>query len=499
MGTRHTATAMLVALTALSTVGCTFPGMIGATNDFTVASLLANNAPGSRVINLKGAQGAVSVPLSANRSAFFALNAQGRATSTVQVAITPSASAYHTAGLEGGTPDFETRLRAWEAPMRAVQPAKRYHAAQAAGYRVGDEEKFWVIADMDGTTSGETQVSARAAYVGDHCYVFVDKAFNADDSRIQLMGKTFDAQIFPTDSRLFGNPVASGVNGDPKISLLVTPAVGNYGKDTTIGYFTVRDLFTPEDDPTQAVLQHSNRRLMLYMSSYVVSKGQPADFLGTMAHEFEHLINASQRIFSTGAKTTEDVWLDEGLAMYAMEANGYGLGGAGGVVFSHVAAYQAQPERYSLTNWDIDPDQSAYGAAYLFTTYLVDRFGESILKKLVTSPSVGVANLQGVLGTYDTTFEQVFEDWTAANLFDHTGVSTDPRFNYKSINMLGTYGGHRLRGLSLDPVSVPNTGAVGLKPYSAHYFYVPRASTGAYSFALTGDGTQRYGGWLIAP
>jgi hypothetical protein len=495
---------MLAALAALTLTGCPFPNGLGLADDYTVSSLLANNAPSGRVINLKSSQGSVPVPFSGNKAAFFTINAQGKSTGTVQVAITPDGRALQAAGLPDDreaiapAPGFETQLRSWEAPVRALRPARRYHAAQAVGYNVGDEEKFWVIADMDGSRSGEIQVTAQAAYVGEHCYVFVDKAFDADDARVQLMGKTFDSQIFPTDSRLFGNPVASGVNGDPKITLLVTPAVGNYGRDTTIGYFTVRDLFRPEDDPSLALLKHSNRRLMLYMSSYVVSRGQPADFLGTIAHEFEHLINASQRLFATGAKTTEDVWLDEGLAMYAMEANGYGLAGSG-VVFSHVAAFQAQPERYSLTNWKINPDESAYGAVYLYTTYLVDRFGEGVLKKLVTSPSVGVANVQGVLGTFDTTFEQVFEDWTAANLFDHTGVTTDPRFNYHSINMLGTYSGRRLRGLSLDPVRVPNVGTMDIKPYSARYFYVPNAAAGAYNFALSSDASQRFGGWVIAP
>jgi hypothetical protein len=235
------------------------------------------------------------------------------------------------------------------------------------------------------------------------------------------------------------------------------------------------------------------------MSSDVVSRGQSADYLGTMAHEFQHLINASQRVFATGAEEVEDVWLDEGLAMYAMEANGYGLAGDGGVVYSHVDGYQQQPDAYSLVNWNANPDQSAYGAVYLFTTYLVDRFGEGILKKLVTSPAIGVANMQGVLGTYDTTFEQVFEDWTAANMFDHAGVTADPRFNYKSISLLGTYNGRRLRGMTLSPVRVPNVGVVSLKPYGAQYFYVPKATPAAYNFALSSETATRYGGWVVTP
>lgn len=498
---------ILLTLAAFSLAGCLFPGGIGAPQDTSVGALLANNASG-RLVNLKSGAGGVSVPFTANRSAFFTINAQTRNSGTVQVAITQTGSAYKTASLREpaaaeGSPraPFEPRLRDWEAPMRALKPAPRYRTAQTGGYALGDEERFWVIADMERETPSEVQVSATAAYVGAHCYVFVDDKLDAGAmaAKVALMGKAFDEQIFPTNSRLFGSPVASGVNGDPRITLLVSPAVGNYGEDTTIGYFTVRDLFKPEDAPTLPLLKRSNQRLMLYMSSEVVSRGQAPDYLGTIAHEFEHLINASQRLFATGAKNTEDVWLDEGLAMYAMEANGYGLGGSGSVVFSHVAAYQAGPERYSLTNWKLNPDESAYGAAYLYTTYLVDRFGEGALKQLITSQAVGVANLQGVLGTHGTTFEQVFEEWTAANMFDHTGVTDDPRFNYKSINMLGTYGGRRLRGLTLSPVRVPNTGTLDFKPYSARYYYVPRPTPGDFSLSLTAEEPQRFGGWVITP
>lgn len=494
-------------LAAFALAGCLFPTGLGAPQDTSVGALLANNASG-RLVSLKSGASGVSVPFSANRSAFFTINAQTRNSGSVQVAITQTGSAYKTASLSepaltgaGGAESFEPRLRGWEAPMRALKPAPRYRTAQTGGYALGAEERFWVIADMERAVPGEVQVTAKAAYVGEHCYVFVDDKLDAGAlaAKIQLMGQAFDTQIFPTNSRLFGSPVASGVNGDARITLLVSPAVGNYGEDTTIGYFTVRDLFKPEDDPSLPLLKRSNQRLMLYMSSYVVSRGQAPDYLGTIAHEFEHLINASQRLFATGAKNTEDVWLDEGLAMYAMEANGYGLGGSGGVVYSHVAAYQASPERYSLTNWKLNPDESAYGAVYLYTTYLVDRFGEDILKQLITSPAVGVANVQGVLGTHDTSFEQVFEEWTAANMFDHTGVSDDPRFNYKSINMLGTYGGRRLRGLTLSPVRVPNVGQLDFKPYSARYYYVPRPTPGEFSLSLTAEEPQRFGGWVITP
>ena len=59
---------------------------------------------------------------------------------------------------------------------------------------------------------------------------------------------------------------------EPDWVVNVIGAVGNYGEDTTIGYFTVRDLFKPEDAPGLPMLKRSNQRLMLYMSSEVVAR-----------------------------------------------------------------------------------------------------------------------------------------------------------------------------------------------------------------------------------
>lgn len=469
-------------LTAIATTlgACTLPG--GLLGPPTVGTLLQND-PNARLLSL-GSSGNVDVPLTSGLGALMAFDSQNSTPGRMTVAIQPRA--------------FELRLRQSEAHLRTLR-ARRYRVAAYPQVALGTRQSFWVIANDSSQQVQEQPITATAAYVGAHCYVFVDDQLGpgALGQSIAQMGQTFDQQIFPTDAGLFGAPLATGVNGDPRITLLVTPVVGNYGRDTTIGYFTARDLFPPAADPSDPLLKHSNQRLMLYISSSVVQDGDPTDYLGTIAHEFQHLINASQRLFANPPAQTEDTWLDEGLAMYAMEANGYGLRGGGSVVFDHVAAFEAQPAAYSLTNWDLDPDQDAYGAAYLFTTYLADHFGPGILRELVRGPQTGIANVQARLVARGTTFSQVFANWCAANMLDHTGASADPRFNYTSLNMLGSYGGEALTGVALSPVSLPNTGQLTMLPYSAQYFYVPRGQTGDFSFSLGGVGP--YDGWVLVP
>jgi len=381
-------------------------------------------------------------------------------------------------------------------------PSSTYRLAQVPRYHLGDEDSFWVIADLAGNNATEIQVPARAAYVGEHCYVFVDQqiASGSLESRVDQIGQTFDQRIFPTDARLFGLPLAQGVNGDPRITLLISPVVGNYGKDTTIGYFTLRDLYAPGADPTNPVLKHSNQRLMLYVSPHIVANGQPDDYLGTIAHELQHLINASQKLFRPGGnRVIEDLWLDEGLAMYAMEANGYGLSGVGSVVFNHVAAYLTDPGAYSLVDWRRNPSQSAYGAVHLFVNYVVERFGEGILGELVASPQAGLANMQARLSTRGTSLRQVFDEWAIANLLDDTGLSVDPRFSYRTISLLGTTETTRgLRGLRLEGLSSAARAASEVKPYSARYYLLPTGGRGGYTVRLDGAGAG-LNGWLVIP
>jgi hypothetical protein len=492
--------------TVLVAGGCWAPGEIRPTTDLTVASLLSGSTSAQLTDIPPGRE--VEVPLGPNREAFLVINSQQLASEKMTLSVS-AGRALQAPGFTLrppapiGQPAFETRLHAAEAALRQAPPPAARHVAAVPQYQPGSRESFWVIADLQDGQATEIQVPAHAAYVGSHCYVFVDDQATDDalPDRIAQIGQTFDAKIFPTDTKLFGEALATGVNGDPKVTLLISPVVGNYGKDTTIGYFTLRDLFAPGADPTNPLLKHSNQRLMLYVSPYVVARGQAADYLGTIAHECEHLINASQKLFrrAGGPPQTEDLWLDESLAMYAMEANGYGLAGSGSVVFNHVAAYLNNPGAYSLVDWSNNPQQSGYGPGYLFATYLADRFGEGVLHDLVVSPQVGLANLNGRLAAHATTFRQVFTEWTAANLLDGTNLTADPRYNYRNLDMLGAYGGHRLRGLHLDPVKVPVVGSLPFRPYSAQYLFLPPADGTSLRFTLQGSQTQNFGGLVVSP
>ncbi|HEY9723966.1 MAG TPA: hypothetical protein V6D47_18335 [Oscillatoriaceae cyanobacterium] len=271
---------------------------------------------------------------------------------------------------------------------------------------------------------------------------------------------------------MFGNEPNPGIDNDSRVYILLSPAVGNYGKDNTLGYFSQRDEYLPSQSGPE-MLKHSNAKEMLYISSHIVATGADEDYLGTIAHEFQHMINFNQKVLLGGNRTSEDLWIDEGMAMYAIEANGYGLKSGGQVLANHVRRFEQAPESYSLTSWDDNPEGIGYGPVYLFMVYLADHFSESIIHDIVTSKQEGIANIDAQLRRRGTTFNQVFHDWCVANLLDGRSEDDDPRYEYQSLKVRGQTGQTTLDGFAVTPMQLPGTLAFPFRPYSLRFYQLP--------------------------
>lgn len=247
------------------------------------------------------------------------------------------------------------------------------------------------------------------------------------DSRGQTLLKDLADEIrlriYPKNRALFGNdPSASeaqakGLAIDTDTTyFVISRAVNQNGASGVLGYFFMGDLLP--DDPQRGGTSYSNQAKMLYLSASQVQEAKAArargsesgfnDFCGTIAHELQHLLFTWGRIKAVGlaSRAVEntsyaDAWIDEGLAMYAMAANGYGPEGtkAGIQVGLHAQTFLTKAPSYSLTTfyssrpdghpvpaeaWQGNPDD-AYGMAYLFTQYLVDQQGPDIIGKILSS------------------------------------------------------------------------------------------------------------------
>ncbi|HYR06208.1 MAG TPA: Ig-like domain-containing protein, partial [Longimicrobium sp.] len=185
--------------------------------------------------------------------------------------------------------------------------------------------------------------TGRVVAVGTNVIVMADTlnpsgGFTAAD--YAAIADSFDAKIHPTITGAFGTP--SDRDGNGRVVAFYTRAVNELtppGSSSFVGgFFFSRDLFSAGSCAT------SNQGEMFYMlvpdptgsvngNVRQVSAVREST-LGTLAHEYEHLINASRRILvnTPWNGQLETVWLDEGLAHIAEELMFYqGSGTAPGM------------------------------------------------------------------------------------------------------------------------------------------------------------------------
>lgn len=488
---------LALGLALLALAGCTLVPTAGRPAGRVFAGQVLPGAGGA-VRPLTAGAGGSALTLPPSGVGLLALTARGPEAAQVAVEIAPAAEAPAAAFRLAEAPAFEARLRQWE--RRALDPARARPARRLlaeAAEQVGDVRSFWIIVDLEDGGAREERVEARCVHAGPSGLVYLDAAADpALAERAAQLGEAFDARIYPTNTRIFGAPPEGVPGPERRVTILVSPSVGNGGEATTLGYFTARDLFGPEAPGAE----HSNRRMMLYLAESVLTSGSDADALGTLSHESQHLLNAARRLFSPGVPAKlEEAWLDEALAMYAMEANGYGLAGDSSVILNHVSAYLSYPGAYSLTDWEENPEGAGYGAAYLWAVYAVERFGEALCGALVGGGGLtGVANVEARLAERGGSFAALFDDWAAATLLDGTDLEADGRFGYRTLDMLGAYRGLRLPGVALEPVTLPRLGQVRLRPHTARYFYLPSETGGSFQVRLSEPGAS-VGGWLVTP
>jgi hypothetical protein len=183
---------------------------------------------------------------------------------------------------------------------------------------------------------------------------------------------------------------------------------------------------------------------------------------GTVAHEYQHLINASRR--SGGNPnvnpTQEETWLNEGLSHIAEELVFFRASGLSmranlisdaitantraGAAFSTYEAnnfarfrrYLQSTESQAPISSDVtDADLQTRGAIWSFLRYAADRQpgGDGTLwYKLVNTQSTGLTNLAEALGTDPA---PLLRDWAVSLYMDDNAPNVDRRFIQPSWNL----------------------------------------------------------------
>lgn len=341
---------------------------------------------------------------------------------------------------------------------------------------IGDEVQ--VNTQIDEPCVNSTPSTGRVVAISSRAIVLADVANPANGlttADYQSFAAQFDTLVFPTVTGYFGEP--EDVDGNGKVVIYYTREVNRLtprGSGSYVGgFFYSRDLFPTRDRAGLQACAGSNFAEMFYMlvpdptgsvNGNVFSRNLVVNTsVGTLAHEFQHLVNASRRLYLTRTVDwNEDTWLNEGLSHITEELMFYRVSrraarqnltsaqaapaGGTGPYLSYMdqnirryAEYLADPEHqspYDNVAGESD-DLATRGAGWAFLRYAADRSDahENLWRSLVDSRVTGFANLKQALGVDP---REWVRDWTTSVYTDDV-VATDARYQQPSWNFRTFY------------------------------------------------------------
>jgi uncharacterized protein YjdB len=310
---------------------------------------------------------------------------------------------------------------------------------------------------------------ARVVAVLTHTIVLIDTLAPAGgytNAELTAFGTGFDTLGFALDTLNFGTPTDIDNNG--RVAIFFTTGVNVVPAPPgafVLGLQASRDLFFANPSGCTA----SNEGEMFYMpvpdpnrtinGSYASKTTLSNGVLGTLVHEFQHMINAGRRIYVNNASTLEEVWLNEGLSHSAEEVLYYRMSGNSprtNLALSVLTSSQAQVDAFNnfensnfgrLRTYLAAPSINSpfaqvdglemRGAIWQLLRYSVDRKGgneRNLWFALVNSTTTGQANFDAVLGDIIT----FARDWAVAQFTGNDGLGvaanyTNPSWNFRSI------------------------------------------------------------------
>jgi hypothetical protein len=254
-------------------------------------------------------------------------------------------------------------------------------------------------------------------YIDDEWWEQLDFNDRSEIKRaLYYLGQEFNSKIYPTLTSTFGSEWKPGIDEDSRITVLLHPM-----KKETGGYFNKVDEYPIAHAPT------SNRREMIYLNADYITRSLAKSFL---AHEFMHLISFNQKERIQGV--SEEVWLNEARAEYALTFLGYNDIYEGSNLQRRVRDFLNRPYD-SLTEWQNTTYD--YGILNLFIQYLIDYHGKEILVDSLHSEKVGIPSLNYALerNNSEVDFSQIFTDWTITVLVND--CSLGKRYCYLNQNL----------------------------------------------------------------
>ena len=301
----------------------------------------------------------------------------------------------------------------------------------------------------DGTITAVVWVADREWACGERCVT--QPLVDALASSFLRPGSAND--IYDWLTAIFGDPW-----GPHNIDVLIPPqAAGEIhlllfdidgdglprgGDARVVGFFQgLHNFLRAGNPPLVEGVQGSNERLMLFLDAPVLTQ-DPNAIMGTLAHEFQHLIHFYQKVIARSGEN--ETWLNEMASEVAEDlvADKLGIDGPRGVASGDATAGAPDNQfgrlpgynRYNdiqVTAWD--QTLANYSISYALGAYLARNYGGAeLFSRIVRSGRSGVEAVEGALRElgHEVTFPQLLANWAAANLLsDNTAAPVPYRYN----------------------------------------------------------------------
>jgi uncharacterized protein YjdB len=448
-------------------------------------ALTAADAAAVCIGGLTSASEYVLMPFNSATSATLTTPFQVEATNTLPVASVPNLGVIDVGRLslnQAVAPNaysIEAQFRARESQdsgsLRARPRVSRARLGARAA-RIPATLPVGTIVQLNTNITGNSCTAPRVVHPArvvasfPHAAVLIDTLSPAGgftDAELTTFGAMFDTLAYAIDTLNFGKETDIDENG--KVVILFTPGINSIPSPPGSfvgGLFAGRDLFS---GAVGDGCEGSNEGEMFYMpvpdpqstinGNYTNKQTLSRVAVGTLAHEFQHLINAGRRVYVNNATLFEQVWLNEALSHIAEELLYFRVAGQSSMTnvdvsavrtsqatvdafnayevqnFGRYRSYLTAPSNFSP--FSLTDGLEMRGAAYTLLRYATDLKGaneRTTFLSLVNTTTNGRTNFNAVFGDLTTSVR----DWAVANFVDDLNIPLPTKYqhltwNYRSI------------------------------------------------------------------
>jgi hypothetical protein len=306
---------------------------------------------------------------------------------------------------------------------------------------VGTSKPFWTY---DFAAKKNLRITATLRIQTEHAKWWVQDDIAVDLVGLRQNASFFETSIYPTNRRLYGSEWSPGIDGDPRVNVMLARIPG-----AAAGYFSSTDVLP------LWVNEFSAEREIVYLNSM----SSKASWNSTIAHEFCHMIE-----YGRGKRSS--VWFNEGHAQLCEQANGF--------PFQFAQTFLRLPDT-QLNDWaDLEQSTAHYGTANLFLEFLRQQAGgDALINAFIDKGIDTEADLDTVLKARGQKgLDELYANFVAANAFIGS-TSVDPATSYpNSLSSVRT----AATATDQDRLTTGNKLATSVHNYAARYVELPRGS-----------------------